>query len=816
MPEAIFNQSIIPQRTDSNAEEASAHGRDEQAKELLRFTQALQDAIDALSDLQSLDEVIPRILQIAAETFETESCAFYTNDTSGMTWLRYWYVAGRTMLPAELMQLDSQKFALIRLLANGFSVPDSYLGQPSHLTIGPVILNHVRGTSVPEFDRFAVGTGWELELNIGVAVKGVRACTLCIYRTLANPFTPQEIDLGISLAKQLGMAMQIARLAEQAQETAIAQDREARSKRISEFLVQTGKGLSEGLSGGKDLTATLGSLLTVLASSINAEHLFLLRHDATTQTLRLAVSYISGRIRWGESGDELPLFADTFPDNITPAWRILCEQRRLLTPDTVPIPAKEFAWPGAFDYVERFGLSDMANMVLFAGDIPIGSIGLGFIGGAKLHTDDMSFIEAAGQQVAIVIRMLDLSEEARQAAVSREREMASQQHAEELAKTNIALKQTLDAVAFEPDLNRVPGHVLAAITKELSSCSGALWLLDKNSGRFTIHLAYHDGEVQEVHADPDVQLRKIWGKGQDLLLKDHIRDRRPIVYQVKNLQGSYPQAFTFLQRLGVQTLLGVPLLLGAEIVGSLTLRFDSQRDVDREELELIQAMAHQATMAIQLTLLAERAGNAARSEERERFAREIHDTLAQGFSGILMQLGAASQIPGDRRSDITTHLQTVASLARSSLAEARRSVRALRSVPDTECRLDITIEQFVERIRLQTSAEVSFRINGSRGILPPHVENELCRIAQEALNNAVKHAAAKKIAVSVEFQGATALRLAIKDDGIGFDPELRPEPGSFGLIGMQERATTIGASFTIISEKGRGAEVIVQYGKAVY
>jgi PAS domain S-box-containing protein len=204
---------------------------------------------------------------------------------------------------------------------------------------------------------------------------------------------------------------------------------------------------------------------------------------------------------------------------------------------------------------------------------------------------------------------------------------------------------------------------------------------------------------------------------------------------------------------------------------------------------------------------------ASRAEERARFAREIHDTLAQGFTGILMQLGAASQVPGDSRRDISAQLGAIDSLARSSLAEARRSVAALRPVSATDYTLAENIEQLIHRVRIQTSADVSLSIDGEAMPLQTRIATELFRIAQEALNNALKHSGASRISVSVSFQYDNAIRISIKDDGSGFDTTAKPPADHFGLVGMQERASSIGASLTIVSESGSGTQVIAQYRK---
>jgi signal transduction histidine kinase len=208
-----------------------------------------------------------------------------------------------------------------------------------------------------------------------------------------------------------------------------------------------------------------------------------------------------------------------------------------------------------------------------------------------------------------------------------------------------------------------------------------------------------------------------------------------------------------------------------------------------------------------------RRSEASRAEERARFAREIHDTLAQGFTGILMQIGSASQVPGDSRRDISAHLSAIDSLARSSLAEARRSVAALRPVNATDYTLAENIEQLIRRVQIQTSASLSLSIDGEAIPLQTRVATELFRIAQEALNNVLKHSGASWASVSVSFQRDHAIRISIKDDGRGFDTTAKPPADHFGLVGMQERASSIGASLTVVSALGSGTQVIVRYRK---
>lgn len=214
------------------------HTAERHAEELAKANQALQTTIDALSEITHPDQIVPRVLEIVAKTFNSTSCAVFRNAPTGRVWLQYWFSQGKIYLPEEMLQLDPEKFALVRMLAAGFEVPDDYLGGATPNVIGPVILDHTAGTSVPEFDAFALGVGWDIELNIGVASKGIRAFTLCIYRGHKFPFTQQEIILGEALAKQLGLAMETCRLIEEARQAAIVREREHIAREIHDTLAQ--------------------------------------------------------------------------------------------------------------------------------------------------------------------------------------------------------------------------------------------------------------------------------------------------------------------------------------------------------------------------------------------------------------------------------------------------------------------------------------------------------------------------------------------------------------------------------------------------
>ena len=194
-------------------------------------------------------------------------------------------------------------------------------------------------------------------------------------------------------------------------------------------------------------------------------------------------------------------------------------------------------------------------------------------------------------------------------------------------------------------------------------------------------------------------------------------------------------------------------------------------------------------------------------EERNRIAGEIHDTLAQGFTGIVVQLEAAEDILAEDAEVARGHLERARKLARQSLADARRSVTALRAPELKAGSLGSAIRQFVEQIAGGTSTAIDSAIKETPYPLPMEVEYGLLRICQEAVVNALRHAKAGKIRIELTYQPA-GVRLSVQDDGRGFDARASSGAGGFGLLGMQERATRVGVKLEVRSQPGAGTHIV--------
>ncbi len=198
-------------------------------------------------------------------------------------------------------------------------------------------------------------------------------------------------------------------------------------------------------------------------------------------------------------------------------------------------------------------------------------------------------------------------------------------------------------------------------------------------------------------------------------------------------------------------------------------------------------------------------------EERNRVAREIHDTLAQGFTGIVLQLEAAEDALDGTHADVEAHLSRAKGLARESLQEARRSVWNLLPKSLEDKSLEEALEQEVASWAEGGGEKAVFELSGKRWELPSEIQTALLRICQESLTNVRRHAKATHVRVSLTLSAESA-RLMVEDDGQGFDLEDAPdqrEDGGFGMAGMEQRARLLGGVLTVSTSKGGGCLVEV-------
>jgi signal transduction histidine kinase len=192
--------------------------------------------------------------------------------------------------------------------------------------------------------------------------------------------------------------------------------------------------------------------------------------------------------------------------------------------------------------------------------------------------------------------------------------------------------------------------------------------------------------------------------------------------------------------------------------------------------------------------------------ERSRIAREIHDTLAQGYVGISAHLEVLAELLRTRKLDESARqLDLTRSYVRAGLADARQSIWALRTQDSRETTLPVRLRRIVEAGG-NGGVEAEFSVFGAYRPLPPGTELELLRVGQEAIHNVKKHAGAKHLLVQLEY-GPESIALEVRDDGRGGVMTGEPPSGHYGLTGMRERAAAIGGHLEVTSAPGEGTAV---------
>ena len=223
----------------------------------------------------------------------------------------------------------------------------------------------------------------------------------------------------------------------------------------------------------------------------------------------------------------------------------------------------------------------------------------------------------------------------------------------------------------------------------------------------------------------------------------------------------------------------------------------------RSVLDLKAALEENAGLHAQLVAQAREAGV---TDERQRMAREIHDTIAQGLTGVITQLEAARQVEGSP-GELQRRLDNATRLARESLAEARRSVQAVVPVPLEERSLPDAIAHVSARWSSLSHVPAEVITTGNVRGLHPEVEVTVLRVTQEALANVAKHANASRVGVTLSFMG-DVVGIDVRDNGAGFSPlELANGSSGFGLTAMRQRVEGLSGILEIESEPGGGTAV---------
>jgi signal transduction histidine kinase len=309
-----------------------------------------------------------------------------------------------------------------------------------------------------------------------------------------------------------------------------------------------------------------------------------------------------------------------------------------------------------------------------------------------------------------------------------------------------------------------------------------------------VQVRYH---VRSTGVD-DIVLRQ----GEPVIIDD-VHASTPLAQDYREAVGDNLETFSS----SLRALMVVPLKLKDRVIGMLSLASSEEGCYTRHHASLIVAIANQAAIAIENARLYAQAQDLAALEERQKLARELHDSVSQALYGIAIGLHTA-RIQLDRdQSKLPASLEDLLSLAEAALAEMRALIFELR--PESLEREGLVSALSKQGAALQARYDMLVQTDlCEEPALPLTVKQELYRIAQEALHNTVKHAHASKVDLVLR-QTANMVILEVGDDGVGFDP-LGSYPGHLGLHSMQERVSHLGGSLQIESAPGQGTHLFTQ------
>ena len=367
---------------------------------------------------------------------------------------------------------------------------------------------------------------------------------------------------------------------------------------------------------------------------------------------------------------------------------------------------------------------------------------------------------------------------------------------------DVSLFDAIASALTATDVERALEAALREIVRALDLVAGWIWILDPQTDRFYLAAAH---ELPPYLREP-VQMTGDPCWCMESFVAGDFDSKNVDIVACSRLRRGAREGGDALTH-GLQSHASVALRFGARRLGIMNVCPPLPRRLSEGDLRLLSVAGAQIGLAVERGRLAEEETSSARSAERTRLAREIHDTLAQDLTAIALQLESALRDlpPG---SPAVQRISTALDVARASMTQARASVLGLRADPLEGRPLGTALAALARRLTSETGMRVTLAERGSTS-LPYDAEGELFRIASEALTNARLHARASRIDVELDGAGAH-VTLRIRDDGTGFDPSVRDDE-RYGLRGMEERARLAGGSFRVAADSPSGTlvEVIV-------
>jgi signal transduction histidine kinase/DNA-binding NarL/FixJ family response regulator len=417
---------------------------------------------------------------------------------------------------------------------------------------------------------------------------------------------------------------------------------------------------------------------------------------------------------------------------------------------------------------------------LVSGERTFGAILAGVDTDESLDRRHIQVLEQAGLQLAVALEHAQLHEDMRR-------------HTQQIE----TLREVVESISSELDQKRLLQRIVAAAVELLHAYGGAVGLAQP--GGDAVSLA----ALVNVPEDPGTLIPA--GSG---VMGLALSTRAPVIAQD---YGELPAPIPLEALYHLSPWLAVPVFWQGAVTGVFGIcAADPSRRFTEADVEVLTLFAKHAAIAIENARLYQQSRELAVTEERNRLAREIHDTLAQSLTGMILQIEAMEDLLLVEPSQAKAELQSLQRLARAALDEARRSVWGLRPPVLEEASLTDALERLVRQEGQTGRFSGRFSVSGRPRPLTPTIEAGVYRVAQEALTNVRRHAEARVAVVQLRFE-AGDLALIVQDDGRGMERDRAVGPdGGFGLTSMQERTRLMGGMMSLESEPGRGTRVEVR------
>lgn len=355
------------------------------------------------------------------------------------------------------------------------------------------------------------------------------------------------------------------------------------------------------------------------------------------------------------------------------------------------------------------------------------------------------------------------------------------------------LNRVSKVVSASLELDTVYGAIHQEIAR-IMTVDAFLIFLKNDAGRYD--LTYIVDEGQRFSPRHDVRLPTVYHEA--------MQRRMPVV-----IETSEDPEFHTWERFGdmrrrVQSIAVAPLVRSGESIGLVSVQSYAPRSYTKRDVDLLVTIANVAVVSIENARLYDQAHDLAVAEERNRLAREIHDTIAQGLVGIILQLEALSASLDDDTS-LARRVNRALDLARVNLDEARRSVQNLRAAPLAQHTFAEALRRLADEYRDDCGGDIVVSLPQAMPLIQQQVETALYRFVQEALSNCRKHAQAETVWLDVTID--SCLRVKVEDNGVGFDIDAwfgTAPRHRFGLHGMRERVEQLGGEFTLQPRTGGG------------